>query len=120
MHNITLNLPKPPSLNAYYAGRHFSIRVKHKKEYFAALDKAFEDYDEFWAESFNIHVFHNSRYDNDNCILAVKFTADYLRHRNWVKDDSKKYFKHLSIKVDESLPKDIFRVELKLYGYKET
>ena len=36
----------------YYAGRHFSIRVKHKKEYFAALDKAFENYDEFWAESF--------------------------------------------------------------------
>jgi len=116
---IDLNLPKPPSLNQFYAGRHFSVRQKYKKQYFEELDKAFEAYDEFTAETFSIHVLHNSRYDTDNCILAIKFTADYLRHRNWVEDDNKKYFKKLSIEVQEDLPKDIFKVKLKLYGYKE-
>lgn len=119
MIEIDLNLPKPPSLNQFYAGRHFSVRQKYKKQYFEELDKAFEAYDEFTAETFSIHVFHNSRYDTDNCILAIKFTADYLRHRNWVEDDNKKYFKKLSIEVQEDLPKDIFKVKLKLYGYKE-
>jgi len=116
---IELNLPKPPSLNQFYAGKHFAIRQKYKKEYFEALEKAFENYGEFFAETFNIDVYHNSRYDTDNCILAVKFTADYLRHRGWVKDDTKKYFKKLSIRVDENMDKAIFKVNIKLYGYKE-
>jgi Holliday junction resolvase RusA-like endonuclease len=119
MIEIELNLPKPPSLNQFYAGRHFTVRQKYKKEYFNALEEAFKNYDEFFAETFEIDVFHNSRYDTDNCILAIKFTADYLRHRNFVKDDTKKYFKKLSIRVQEDLPKDIFKVKLKLYGYKE-
>ena len=119
MLEIELDLPKPPSLNQYYAGKHFSVRLKHKKEYFNALEEAFKNYDEFFAETFDIDVFHNSRYDTDNCILAVKFTADYLRHRGWVKDDTKKYFKKLSIKVDDEMSKDIFKVKIKLYGYKE-
>lgn len=118
MIEIELNLPKPPSLNQFYAGRHFTVRQKYKKEYFNALEEAFKNYDEFFAETFEIDVFHNSRYDTDNCILAIKFTADYLRHRNFVKDDTKKYFKKLSIGVQEDLPKDIFKVKLKLYGYK--
>lgn len=119
MTEITIDLPKPPSLNQFYAGKHFAIRQKYKKEYFNALEKAFDDYEEFTAETFSIHVSHNSRYDTDNCILAIKFTADYLRHRNWVKDDTKKYFKYLSIKVDEELPKEIFKIKIKLYGYEE-
>lgn len=119
VNEIELNLPKPPSLNQFYAGRHFTVRQKYKKEYFKALEEAFKEYDEFTAESFEVHVSHNSRYDTDNCILAIKFSADYLRHRNWVKDDTKKYFKKLSIKVDDEMPKDIFKVKIKLYGYKE-
>lgn len=116
---ITLDLPKPPSLNQFYAGKHFTVRQKYKKQYFESLEKAFEDYDEFTAEHFEVHVTHNSRYDTDNCILAIKFTADYLRHRNFVKDDTKKYFKKLSINVDENQEKDIFKVKIKLYGYQE-
>ena len=120
MHNeIELTLPKPPSLNQFYAGRHFTIRQKYKKEYFAALEEAFEGYDEFTAEGFSIHVSHNSRYDTDNCILAIKFTADYLRYRGWVKDDTKKYFKYLSIKVDEEMDKKVFKVKIKFNGYQE-
>ena len=116
---INIELPKPPSLNQFYAGKHFSIRLKHKKEYFAALEEAFKDYEDFTAETFSIHVSHNSRYDTDNCILAIKFTADYLRHRGWVKDDTKKYFKYLSIKVDEDIPKTVFKVKIKFNEYKE-
>ena len=114
---INITLPKPPSLNQYYAGKHFSIRTKHKKTYFEYLEKAFENYDDFFAEGFEVHVQHNSRYDTDNCILAIKFTADYLRFRGWVKDDTKRYFKKLSISVDGHLPKDEFTVRLKLFGY---
>ena len=116
---IDINLPKPPSLNQFYAGKHFAIRQKYKKQYFDELERAFDTYQDFFAKEFSVHVFHNSRYDTDNCILAIKFTADYLRHRGWVKDDTKKYFKKLSIEVDENLPKTVFKVKRKLYGYKE-
>lgn len=119
MTEIIIELPKPPSLNQFYAGKHFTIRQKYKKEYFNELEKAFNQYQDFSAETFSVHVFHNSRYDTDNCILAIKFTADYLRHRGWVKDDTKKYFKYLSIRVDEDLPKDIFKIKLIFDGYKE-
>jgi len=119
MTEVIIELPKPPSLNQFYSGKHFAIRQKYKKQYFDELEKAFDQYQDFTAEDFSIHVFHNSRYDTDNCILAIKFTADYLRHRGWVKDDTKKYFKYLSIRVDENLPKEVFKIKMIFNGYKE-
>lgn len=110
MTELVLEIPllKPPSLNAYYAGGHWTKRKKAKDLYLANIKSFFEDYDEFNAKTFRIDLTYNSRYDCDNAIIAVKFLADSITHLNIVKDDSKKYFQEMSIKVDLSLPNDTF------------
>lgn len=110
MTELVLEIPllKPPSLNAYYAGGHWTKRKKAKDLYLANIKSFFQEYDPFNAKTFRIDLTYNSRYDCDNAIIAVKFLADSITHLNIVKDDSKKYFQEMSIKVDLSLPNDTF------------
>lgn len=110
MTELVLEIPllKPPSLNAYYAGGHWTKRKKAKDLYLANIKSFFSEYDPFNAKTFRIDLTYNSRYDCDNAIIAVKFLSDSITHLNIVKDDSKKYFQEMSIKVDLSLPNDTF------------
>lgn len=119
---VSFLLPKAPSLNQFYAGRHFSVRLKYKKEYNEHIKKCLDQYDKFFADTFKIDLIHNTRYDCDNAIVTVKFVADYLKDNGYVTDDSKKYFKGLSIRVvddGETVEKDSVLVKIKLYGYEE-
>ena len=111
---ITLELPKPPSLNEYYAGRHFAIRKKQGDAYKKIIKEKISDYDAYYAERFELHIFYNSRFDCDNSILASKFTADALVSLGLVTDDSPKYFRSLSIRYDPLLPKDYYEVRIVL------
>jgi|14BtaG_2_1085337.scaffolds.fasta_scaffold03846_7 hypothetical protein len=115
---IKLNLPKPPSLNQYYAGKHWAIRKKHKDDYSKICKEELEKYDAFTMDSYEIHITYNSRHDVDNIILVSKFLSDTLVAMGSVKDDGNKYYKRLNIKVDKELPKDCFLVEVRCYGYK--
>lgn len=119
---ITFSLPKAPSLNQFYAGRHYSVRQKYKKEYNAEIEKVFKGYDKFFAHTFKIDLIHNTRYDCDNVIITVKFISDYLKDNGYVTDDTKKYFKGLSIRPvedGEDIAKNHILVKLKLYGYEQ-
>lgn len=109
---ITLELPKPPSLNEYYAGRHFAIRKKQGDKYKQIVKLELDKYDKYFAKSIEIHISYCSRYDCDNSILASKFTADALVSLGYVADDSPKYFKSLSIKFDGDLPKNTYKVKI--------
>ncbi len=114
---VIFSLPKPPSLNKFYAGKHFAIRMKYKKDYNVHVKKQLEAFDKFHAETFKIDIVHNTRYDCDNVILVIKFLADYLKDNGYVNDDSKKYFKGFNIRVkhdDEFIEKDEVLVTLKL------
>ena len=112
--DIVLSLPKPPSLNEYYAGRHFAIRKKQGDKYKKFVKDELEKYDRFFAKRFEIHITYCSRYDCDNSILASKFTADALVSLGLVTDDSPKYFRSLSIRYDPLLPKDYYEVRIVL------
>jgi len=119
---IDFTLPKAPSLNQFYAGRHYSVRQKYKKEYNAEIKNVFDQYDKFFADTYKIDLVHNTRYDCDNVIITIKFISDYLKDNGYVTDDSKKYFKSLSIRVAEDgevIEKNSISVKIKLYGYKE-
>ena len=113
MIEIDLNLPKPPSLNAYYAGKHWAIRKKHKDEYSKKCKEEIEKFDYFTFESYEIHISYNSRHDVDNVILVSKFLSDTLVSMGMVKDDGNKYYKRLNIIIDKELPKDSFLVKVK-------
>ena len=112
---IELNLPKPPSLNQYYAGKHWAIRKKQKDEYAKHCKEELERFDSFTCSSYEIHIRYNSRHDVDNVVLVSKFLSDTLVAMGIVQDDGNKYYKRLNIKIDKDLPKDTFIVKLKCY-----
>lgn len=114
---ILLELPKPPSLNKFYAGKHYAVRQNYKKKYFEQIKLSLENHDKFWMDTFEIHVLYNCRYDVDNAICCCKFLADYLRYEGYVKDDSPKFFKKQSTAYDGDLGKDLFVAKIKGYGY---
>lgn len=113
-------LPKPPSLNTVYAGKHYAVRQKYKKEYFNEIRQVFQQFDEFRADTFQLHLRHNTRLDCDNLILAIKFLSDYLVSEEMVANDNKKHFKKMSIGVakdEEQVPKNCIKVKLILGNY---
>ena len=109
---IKLTLPKPPSLNKIYAGQHWAIRKKYKDDYKAICCEALADFDTFTCEAFRLVIRYHSRMDIDNGILVSKFLADTLVAVEAVKDDSPKYYDKVTIRFNESLPKDTYQVKL--------
>lgn len=114
---VTITLPKPPSLNKWYSGKHWSIRKKQKESYTAHIREQLEAIDPFTMERFAVDVAYNCRYDVDNAITCVKFLADYLRSSGYVADDTPKYFFSQSTTFNKDLNKDEFKVTLRCYGY---
>jgi hypothetical protein len=113
---IQIILPKPPSLNAYYAGRHFMVRKKHKEVYWRHIAAALAPLGKFRLERFSIAVRYNCRYDVDNAICCSKFLADYLRNHGHVPDDTPKYYLSQETRFDGSLPKEQFLVSIIPHG----
>ena len=91
-YEIVLQLPKPPSLNAFYAGRHWTSRTRAKESYFKSIEEELKEVPGFTAERFSLSVRYNCRFDVDNSIICIKFLADYLRNNDYVVDDTPKYF----------------------------
>ena len=109
---IKLRLPKPPSLNKIYAGKHWAVRKKYKDDYKAICTEALAHYDKFTCEGFRLDISYRSRLDIDNGILVSKFLADTLVALEVVKDDNPKYYDKVTICYDESLEKDTYLVKL--------
>ena len=109
---IELILPKPPSLNMIYAGKHWTYRKKKKDEYKIICQEALSNYDKFTIDSFKMDIKYNSRLDIDNGILVSKFLADTLVSEGIVPDDNKKYYTQVTITYDSELPKDTYKVTL--------
>jgi len=115
---LELTLPKPPSLNAFFNGKHWGGKVKMKKEFTQYCEAELEKYDPFFCESYEIHIRYNTRHDVDNVILVSKFLSDTLVDKGMVKDDGNKFYKRLDIRVDKEIPKNTCSVKLKCYNLK--
>jgi len=115
---IEITLPKPPSLNHFYSGKHWSSRSSQKVSYYKHIKTALESIDAWTMDSFSISLRYNCRYDVDNAIVCTKFLSDYLRNNGYVKDDTPKYFKSQRTQHDSEIPKDTFIAKMKCYGYK--
>lgn len=111
---LSLTLPKTVSLNALYAGKHWTFRKKTKDEYKKIVEAELARYDHHFAESMSIHIRYNTRADVDNLVLVSKFTADTLVANGWIADDSPKYYHRLTITFDKSVEKNYCEVEVRL------
>lgn len=114
---VTISLPKPPSLNKWYSGKHWSVRKKQKESYSGHIKDQLERIDSFTMDRFAIDVQYNCRYDVDNAITCIKFLADYLRGDGYVTDDTPKYFFSQSTTFNQELNKDEFKATIRCYGY---
>jgi len=114
---VTIILPKPPSLNKWYSGKHWSVRKKQKESYSGHIKDQLERIDSFTMDRFAIDVQYNCRYDVDNAITCIKFLADYLRGDGYVVDDTPKYFFSQSTTFNQELNKDEFKATIRCYGY---
>ena len=112
---IILTLGKPPSLNKFYAGKHWSFRKRLADEYKRTVKDALDNFDSFTISRFELRVNYNSRFDCDNSILCCKFVADALVEKGYVPDDSPKYYRKLVINYEPSLPKETYQVKIRYY-----
>lgn len=115
---IQLVLPKPPSLNKIYAGKHWAVRKKYKDDYKKECQKELAKVDTFVADRIHFSITYNSRLDIDNGILVSKFLADALVEDGYIKDDSPKYYDKVVIRYDKEVPKNTYIVDIKCFGYK--
>jgi hypothetical protein len=97
---------KVPSLNAFYASRHWTARVKAKELASREVMSQLEKYDLQQIKDVHILCRVNYRYDIDNAIMAVKFALDAFKTWGGVKDDSRKYVHSLKMVHDTTITKD--------------
>jgi hypothetical protein len=97
---------KVPSLNAFYASKHWTARVKAKELASREVMSQLLKYDLEQITDVHILCRVNYRYDIDNAIMAVKFALDTFKTWGGVKDDSRKYVHSLKLVHDTSIRKD--------------
>jgi hypothetical protein len=112
---ITLTLGKPPSLNKFYAGKHWTVRKRLADDYKRLVKDALDSFDTLTISRFELRVNYNSRFDCDNSILCCKFVADSLVEKGYVADDSPKYYRKLVICYEPDLPKETYEVIIRYY-----
>lgn len=114
---VELELPKPPSLNMIYAGKHWAVRKKYKDDYKKECQKELAKLDNFVCSRIHIFITYNSRLDIDNGILVSKFLADTLVSEGIIPDDNPKYYDRVTIKYDKDVPKNTYLVKIKCFDY---
>jgi len=107
---IIIELGKVPSLNAFYSSKHWIFRKAAKDKWVGEVTSQLEKYDVIEFDQVAVTILSSYRYDIDNCIMASKFTMDALKKSGFIKDDSLKYFKRLTIKQDTTLPKNTSKI----------
>lgn len=108
--DISVEIGKVPSLNAFYASKHWAIRKKAKDKFKAEVLEQLDQYDKFQFKSVAVRLETNLGYDIDNCIMAVKFSMDALKEWGGVKDDTKVYFPKLTIIYNPELEKNTSKI----------
>jgi len=97
---------KVPSLNAFYASRHWTVRKKAKDLHSDEVLAQLYAYDCVQITDVHITCLVNYRYDVDNSIMAVKFALDAFKKWGAIRDDSPKYVQQIKMVHDKSITKD--------------
>ena len=103
---IILEVGKVPSLNSFYASKHWIVRKKAKDKFKAELLEQLEQYDKIQFKKVIVRLETNLGYDIDNCIMAVKFGMDAFKDWGGIADDTKKHFPKLTIVHNPELEKN--------------
>lgn len=108
--DISVKVGKVPSLNQFYASKHWAVRKKAKDKFKGEVLAQLETYDKVSFKQVVVRIEVNYRYDIDNSIMAVKFAMDAFREWGGIHDDSPKYFKRLLIVQNTDLEEDTAKI----------
>jgi restriction endonuclease Mrr len=103
-------LGKVPSLNQFYSSKHWIVRKKAKDKFVAEVLEQLAGYEPFKFSSLVVNLEHNYGYDNDNCIMAIKFALDGLRKHGGVQDDTARFVTKVSIFRNSEIEKNTGKV----------
>jgi Holliday junction resolvase RusA-like endonuclease len=111
MHSTVIDITHNfPSLNKFYASKHWGYRKNEKlkfNKYLDSLNINFPSKDiDLEQRTYTMSVKNFTRMDNDNVIMICKFVNDYLKTNGYIKDDSRKYFREVSIHTCEKQKED--------------
>lgn len=111
MHTTVIDITHNfPSLNKFYASKHWGYRKNEKLKFNKHLDSLSIDFPskdiDLELRTYSMSVKNFTRMDNDNVIMVCKFVNDYLKANGYIKDDTRKYFRAVSIHTHEKEKED--------------
>jgi hypothetical protein len=107
---ISVTLSKVPSLNQFYASKHWIVRKKAKDKFTEEVLTQLAAYDKTRFQTITATLRHNYGYDNDNCIMAIKFALDALRKWGGIQDDNTSFVTKVTISRDHEIEKNTGQV----------
>lgn len=110
---IQIALTDVPSLNKFYASKHWSIRKKYKDHFSMAILAQLSHYPKKQWDQIEVISRANVRLDLDNQIMATKFGLDTFKAWGGIPNDTTKHVKRIEMLPDETLPKGIILLEFR-------
>ena len=110
---IQIALTDVPSLNKFYASKHWSIREKYKDHFSMAILAQLSHYPKTQWDQIEVISRANVRLDLDNQIMATKFGLDTFKAWGGIPNDTTKHVKRIEMLPDETLPKGIILLEFR-------
>lgn len=107
---IKVIMSKVPSLNQFYSSKHWIVRKKAKDKFTEEVLEQLATYDKTRFKTITATLRHNYGYDNDNCIMAIKFALDALRKWGGIEDDNTNFVTKVEISRDRDLTKNTGQV----------
>lgn len=96
------------SLNDWYGGNGGWYKRKNLKDKYSLIfSKLLSEKDIPEIHQFTMGLTFNSRHDTDNTVAMLKMFVDTLKGK-YIKEDSKEYYKGLTIDYDSTLPKQTY------------
>lgn len=108
---IQIVLTDVPSLNKFYASKHWSIRKKYKDTFGLLILEQLVRYEKPAWSQIDVISRSNLRLDLDNQIMAIKFSLDSFKTWGGIPDDSPKYVKSIQMLHDPEIEKGKIIVE---------
>jgi hypothetical protein len=110
---IQIALTEVPSLNKFYASKHWTIRKKFKDHFSMVILAQLSQYPKTKWDQIEVISRANVRLDLDNQIMATKFGLDTFKAWGGIPDDTTKHVKRIEMLPDETLPKGLILLEFR-------
>ena len=118
-HSISLiwEEEKTPSLNEWYKAQLWPNRKKLKDKWDTRFLSLLSCHEKVCFKEHALLLEYNSKIDLSNIAAVVKMIKDIMKKRQWIIDDSPKYFKSLNVFNNKKLEKNVYKATVAGYVF---